>query len=50
MWKHWQHVPLGKLQKKFEKKVKTDLTLPKFLQEEIGNAHIFFGLTTIIHK
>jgi hypothetical protein len=34
---------LGKLKKKFKKKVKTDPTLPKFLQVEIGNPHIFFG-------
>ena len=31
---------LGKLKKVLKKKLKP--TLPKFLQEEIGNPHIFF--------
>jgi hypothetical protein len=48
MWKHWLNKHgfrlLGKFITKF-KKVKTDLLYPKFLQEEIGNPHILFGLT-----
>jgi hypothetical protein len=33
---------LGKLKKKLKKKSESRPTLPKFLQEEIGNPHIFF--------
>jgi hypothetical protein len=34
---------LGKFKKKLKKKLKPT-SLPMFLQEEIGNPHIFFGL------
>jgi hypothetical protein len=38
----WRPV-VRKIKKKLKKKLKPTY-LPKFLQEEIGNAHIFFGL------